>query len=148
MPTETLLAGSLTQINEAVKEEARDVVTQLRDFEPSFLCIHTAGGETRLPAELAQFLLAVTANVANGSVIGVQTLPEELTTTTAAQQLSVSRPTLMKMIHSGEIESYKVGTHTRIKAEELMRFRDARRERRQRALAQLLEIDSEYSATE
>jgi len=83
-----LFVGTKRSAREAVKEEARDVVTQLRDFEPSFLCIHTAGGETRLPAELAQFLLAVTANVANGSVIGVQTLPEELTTTTAAQPAS------------------------------------------------------------
>ena len=41
----------------------------------------------------------------------------------AAHQLSVSRPTIYKLIHKGHLHAYKVGRATRITHESLEQFR-------------------------
>jgi len=67
---------------------------------------------------------------------------ESYTTTEASAMLSISRATLMKLIDAGEIEAFKVGTHHRIQAEELVAYRRARQVSQSRAS----ELLAEFSA--
>ena len=46
-------------------------------------------------------------------------MPEELTSTSAADILGVPRPTLMKWAKENQINSFKVGTHTRFKRDDV-----------------------------
>lgn len=97
-----------------------------------------------IPAELEALVMAVLESVAKGERISVGSLPETLTTSVAADQLGISRPTLMKLIASGELPSQKVGTHTRIRTDDVIAFRRARLERQARALDELRQLDDQW----
>ena len=81
--------------------------------------------------------------VARGGTVTIGSMPEELTTSTAAEQLGVSRPTLMKMIERGEIDAHKVGTHTRLRSTDVMEFRRSRQARRRQAFEELRALEDE-----
>jgi excisionase family DNA binding protein len=90
------------------------------------------------PDELSRLITAVVDAVAAGAAVTVGALPDELTTTAAAELLGVSRPTLMKLIGSGEVAAHKVGTHTRLRTADVVAFRRARLARQRRAFEELL----------
>lgn len=50
--------------------------------------------------------------------------PDILTTIEACQLLKVSKNTLYKLIHSGQLKSKKIARHYRIPKSELLRFMD------------------------
>ncbi|ANS32537.1 helix-turn-helix domain-containing protein [Rhodococcus opacus] len=80
--------------------------------------------ESAVPPELARILTAVVAVVAAGGTVTIGSVPSEVTTTTAAQMLDISRPTLMKLIGEGEIPAHKVGTHTRLKSSDVIAYQE------------------------
>lgn len=100
-----------------------------------------SNGETReLSPELSKIIgQAFRALAAHGSVT-VGSMPEELTSNIAADVLGVSRPTLLKLAKNGEINSFKVGTHTRFKRSDVMEFKVKREEGRRKAMEELLDI--------
>ncbi|WP_199520840.1 helix-turn-helix domain-containing protein [Jiangella anatolica] len=120
---------------------ARDFVEQTPD--PRFTA---ASGKTKaraMPAELTALLRSVLEAVARGDGVTLQTLPDELSTTVAAEQLGVSRPTLMRMIRDGEIAAHKVGTHHRLKRTDVLDFRRVQLQRRRAAFEELRLIEDE-----
>lgn len=101
-------------------------------------------GETFLiPEALRDLLVRVIQTVAEGGSVTLQTLPNSLTTTVAAEQLGVSRPTLMRMIRAGEIDAHKVGSHHRLKLSDVQRFRRAQLERQRVAFEELRALEDE-----
>lgn len=85
--------------------------------------------------------------MARGETVTVGSRPAELTTTTtAAFELGVSRPTLMKMIRNGEIAARTVGTHTRVRAADVDRFRDERRAAHRDTIDALHELAADADA--
>lgn len=70
-------------------------------------------------------------------------IKEIFTTTEAATMLGLSRPTLMKLVESGEVEHAKVGTHHRIPAQAILDFQRARRARRNTAAEALVAFSNE-----
>ncbi|MDO5669454.1 MAG: helix-turn-helix domain-containing protein [Corynebacterium sp.] len=77
--------------------------------------------------ELEKLLKQVIAATAAGATVTVGTLPAELSTTEAARQLGISRPTLMKMIRNNQIEAHKVGTHHRLLTSHVLQAKEERR---------------------
>lgn len=80
--------------------------------------------ESAVPPELARILTTVVAVVAAGGTVTIGSVPSEVTTTTAAQMLDISRPTLMKLIGEGGIPAHKVGTHTRLKSADVIAYQE------------------------
>lgn len=70
-------------------------------------------------------------------------IKEVFTTTEAATILGLSRPTLMKLIESGEIDHVKVGTHHRVPAQAILDFQQARQARREKAAEALAEFSNQ-----
>ncbi|WP_182348042.1 helix-turn-helix domain-containing protein [Tomitella gaofuii] len=99
------------------------------------------GLQSLVPAELARILSTVVQIVADGGTVTIGAMPEELTTTSAADLLGVSRPTLMKLIREGRIPAHKVGTHTRLGASDVLAFRDRKREQQRAALQDLRDFE-------
>ena len=93
--------------------------------------------ESAVPPELARILTAVVAVVAAGGTVTIGSVPSEVTTTTAAQMLDISRPTLMKLIGEGEIPAHKVGTHTRLKSTDVIAYQERLRDTQRAAFDDL-----------
>jgi excisionase family DNA binding protein len=70
-------------------------------------------------------------------------IKEMFTTTEAATMLGVSRPTLMKLIDSGEVNHVKVGSHHRIPVQAILDFQRERNARREQAAAALAEFSDQ-----
>jgi excisionase family DNA binding protein len=95
-----------------------------------------------LPRKIAEKVLALLdAERTTGAV--VVPAKELFTTTEAATMLGLSRPTLMKLITSGEIAHVKVGTHHRIPAQAILEFQRARKTRREEAAEALASFSNE-----
>ncbi|MDG3010311.1 helix-turn-helix domain-containing protein [Rhodococcus sp. D2-41] len=97
--------------------------------------------ESVVPPELAGVLVEVTRIVAAGGTVTIGAMPEELTTTSAADLLGISRPTLMKLVTTGQIAAHKVGTHTRLRTADVLAYRDRLREQQREALWELRDFE-------
>ena len=137
-PVRSALTEQLA-IDDAVRAEASTAVDEAHDRRLRGLALLLEDGSTlELPTQLSRFLERTMRSAASGSVIFTSSIPEELTTTTAAEQLGVSRPTLMKMIAAGELPATKVKSHTRLRRDDVLDLRQRREEQRRQAADDLL----------
>lgn len=111
----TLAIRDLLVADEEHQRQAAEVVEHASDEPRLALRVVTAAGDVDVPEHLAAFVSHVIHTVAQGATIQVRTMPEEVSTTVAADQLGVSRPTLMKMIREGVLPAHMVGSHHRLK---------------------------------
>jgi len=127
-------------VNNKEREAASGILDALKETSAHSA---VAVGAVSLPTELVGLVNRVLTAVARGERITVGTVPDELTTSVAATQLGISRPTLMKLLVAGEIPSHKVGSHTRIKTDDVVAFRKRRLESQRAAFEQLRALDEE-----
>lgn len=111
-----------------------DQMSQAGAFNPADL-------RSVVPKELAGILPAVVRTVAAGGTVTIGSIPEELTTTSAAELLGISRPTLMTLVREGQIAAHKVGTHTRLDTADVLAYRDRLRNRQRVALQKLRDFE-------
>lgn len=119
---------------------ARGVLRDLEGPEGFLLVGKTDAGFERVPHDLGVLLQQVLTAIAAGSTLTVSAIPAELTTSSAANLIGVSRPTLMKMIAAGELPAHKVGSHTRLQSGDVFDFLRARRERQRAAFDALRDL--------
>ena len=130
----------------AVTERQGQQARELFERTPSpRLRADSEGTTFVIPEALRDLLVRVIETVAEGGSVTLQTLPDELTTTVAADQLGVSRPTLMRMIRDGEIKAHKVGTHHRLRLADVQDFRRARLQRQRAAFEELRQLEDELA---
>ena len=141
-----LLTNGTVFVEERLREQAAEFVGRTNDADSVGFALACADGSpVEMPPELSSFLLHVLRGLARGRV-AVATLPEELTTTVAAQLVGVSRPTLMKLVRSGALPSRQVGTHTRLATGDVLALRRTRARDRREALDALRDLDEEFGA--
>lgn len=101
-----------------------------------------------LPSPVARLLNEILACMARGDAFTLLPVHAELTTNQAADFLNVSRPYVIGLLEQKKIPYRMVGTHRRILLKDLMKYREATEERRNRALDELAketqELDSGY----
>lgn len=105
-----------------------------------------SGREIAISSEVGRMLLKALESIASNGEVIIGQVPEELTSTAAADMLGVSRPTLMKWAREGKIQSFKVRSHTRFKREEVLRVQEERRGERKKAFNELRSFDAENQA--
>ena len=81
------------------------------------------GQEITLPKGVARLLSHLLTEMARGNAVTLFPIHTELTTQEAADFLNVSRPHLVQLLESGELKFRKVGTHRRVRFQELAEFR-------------------------
>ncbi|EYT49857.1 helix-turn-helix domain-containing protein [Brachybacterium muris] len=138
----TALATERITVSDRIIDEARDTPVTTG----STLVLRSAeGADIELPADLQRILLHTLASIAGDNQVTIGRMPEELTSTVAAELLGVSRPTLMKWARAGEIESFTVGSHTRFQRDEVLRVRALRAAKRAAAHEALREFGAEHA---
>jgi excisionase family DNA binding protein len=96
-----------------------------------------------LPAAALRLLIIILDEMGSGNSVSLIPLHAELTTQQAADLLSVSRPHLIELLERGLIPHRKVGTHRRVRFEDLMSYKKAIELARLKTLEQLSAQDQE-----
>lgn len=92
-----------------------------------------------LPATAVKLLRKILTEMAKGNAISLIPHHAELTTQQAADLLNVSRPYLVQLLEEGKIPFHKVGTHRRIRFEDLIKYKRELEEQRDQTLNNLVE---------
>lgn len=101
-------------------------------------CIVGLNGERiELPASVHRLLSAMVHELAHGNAVTIMPVHAELTTQQAADLLNVSRPFLVHLLESGVIPFHRVGTHRRVRLQDVTAYRNARTQERRTALAEM-----------
>lgn len=95
------------------------------------------GSDLQLPKAVTPLLVKILTEMAQGNAVTLIPLHAELTTQEAANLLNISRPHLNKMLEAGELKHHKVGTHRRVRFQDLEAFREKREKERQESLSEL-----------
>lgn len=78
-----------------------------------------------LPPGAVQLLLRLLENMASGRAITIMARNAELTTQQAADVLHVSRPFLVtQLLETRKIPYHKVGTHRRVRLDDVLRYKE------------------------
>ena len=96
-----------------------------------------------VPRGAIELLARILAHMAAGEGVSVVPAHAELTTQQAAELLNVSRPFLIGLLESQEIEYRKVGKHRRIKARSLMSYMARDDQERREAADELTRLHQE-----
>lgn len=104
--------------------------------------------EVSLPALAVGLLRGALSELARGNAVTLMPIHAELTTQEAADLLNVSRPFLVKLLESGTIPFHMVGTHRRMLAANVLKYRSEQRQRSVEALDEIGRIDRELGLHE
>ena len=144
-------AGGVIRPGDADAELASRAARRIRDYltahpgaDPVRIRGELAGNETLVVPRAAAVMLAqILALLAIGQ--GAQIIPDvaELTTQQAADFLNVSRPYLIGLLEADEIPYRMVGTHRRIRFEDLREYRRRDDLKRRQAADELTQLSEE-----
>ena len=99
--------------------------------------------ETAVPGEALRLLARVLEEMATGRPVTLIPRNAELSTHQAAELLGVSRPYLIKQLEAGKMPFRRVGTHRRIRYDDLRLYQEREREERHRALDELVTLSED-----
>ncbi|WEV46394.1 hypothetical protein OZX62_08115 [Bifidobacterium sp. ESL0690] len=112
-----------------VRQAARETLESIGDVRSSLALME---GDTRidLPDNLSRLLVSLFSALGDGSVISIETTPEEVSASTAAEMLGISRPTFLKRAKEQHIDSCPSpsGKQQRFKTSDVLQMRKVQRQ--------------------
>lgn len=122
-----LATESVSRLARAVKNRRQSVRVQIESDQEAIA----------IPMSAFRLFANILAEMAKGNAVTLIPIHAELTTQQAADLLNVSRPYLVRLIEEGTLPARTVGTHRRVRFEDLMRYKHETRALRLKALEEL-----------
>ncbi|MEO5303439.1 helix-turn-helix domain-containing protein [Corynebacterium sp. c25Ua_47] len=139
-----MTASALINDRLIIEETTLEELKSLQTLEAaSFRVADKHGRPVPLSRDVQRLISQVLASVAQRGEVTISRIPEELTSTVAAELLGISRPTLMKWAKEGRIATHKRGTHTRFKREDVLQLKRQRAEERVKAFQEWRAFEEE-----
>lgn len=135
MPTAMLVRDPL-----AAAEEERDALEALEELlsgDAVQLVDPDSGEAVQLPPTARSILRQAAHELLRGNRVSLIPVGTMLTTMQAAELLNVSRPYLIRLLERGDLGYEMVGTHRRLRLDDVLRYRQERSERRRDTLREL-----------
>jgi excisionase family DNA binding protein len=101
------------------------------------------GAEFEIDETVFDLFRQLLITFANNRAVSLIPYDHELTTHQAARFLNVSRPFLVKLLDEGQISHRKVGTHRRVRLEDLLSYREKTAASAEKAKEELAKISQE-----
>lgn len=108
------------------------------------LAVTVDGRPTTLPDPVMGAIRDILQRMARGETVTIGSLDSLLTTSQAADFLSFSRAYLCRLMDRGDIAYEYVGTHRRIRLNEVLRFDQSRSASQKKALDEVAEIGHQH----
>lgn len=126
-------------------EVLRDLIDEIYRGDGKALLIGPDAGEApvEVPASAFDALKFVVEAMAQGQTIVLMPHGRVLTTQEAADLLHVSRPHVIKLCDEGALPYERVGTHRRLRIEDVLAYRAARADTRREQLRELTRLSEE-----
>ncbi|MBT8224393.1 MAG: helix-turn-helix domain-containing protein [Dactylosporangium sp.] len=112
-------------------------LTELLHEGTGALAVSSGGAKAEVPRSVRDVLTRIADVLASGRGVAIVPVDRELTTTEAASLLGVSRPTLIKLLESGEIGYSRPNSSRRIPLDQVLAYRDRRSQTRREILDEL-----------
>lgn len=130
--------------NDTSREEIVDFARTLREIEEYLVresggfaeLVAPDGGRRAIPPEVFRALEQVVDALANGQGVTVAPYSMLLTTQEAADFLGISRPTLVGLLESGQMEFEKRNRHRKVTLRALVDYQERSRQERRSALVE------------
>lgn len=142
-------ALSETFVPDGATEALADVAKFLDNYrgelaeqaKPSFLLIGDCeGARVELPESVYRVLVRAVDALSQGKGITVALQEPQLTTQQAADLLGVSRPTVIRLIESGDLQAERVDSRRRLTLGDVLAYRELRRAK-QYAMLDAIAVD-------
>jgi len=130
-----------TEEAEAAREGGRTLSTLLRTKAKTqqikIVDDQGASHPVRIPSAAMRLLVDVLAEIGSGNAVSITPVHAELTTQEAADLLNISRPHLVQIVEGGGIPFRKIGTHRRVRYQDVMTYKQKIDAKRRQALDEL-----------
>lgn len=151
MATAALMTNppSRTEV-ELARASGQRLAPLARSGQPLTLRVRDDGQEEtiELPASAVRLLVEILEDMASGHAVTIVPQNAELTTQQAADFLNVSRPFLIQLLEEKKIPFRMVGTHRRVRFEDVLGYKEAIDAERRKVLDELAaeaqELDMGY----
>ena len=112
--------------------------------ESGGLVVQRQEGDVRLAPAICDLFIDLLSHIADGHMVKVIPTGIMLTTQEAADILNVSRPHLSKLLKEGAIPHVPVGSHRRVRHDDLMAYKAERDKGRSETLDKLATMGQEF----
>lgn len=147
MPADGSLAERIPTPEETEKARKAGTLLAGHSDKRGGLSLHVRKGaksaDVELPPAISRLVLDLLQFIGKGEGVTLVSFGADISTQQAADMLEVSRPFLVKLIENKEIPHHKVGTHRRLRAEDVFAYKQRRDRARNDARTRLARLGQE-----
>jgi excisionase family DNA binding protein len=135
--------GDTPEVGARVKEqlEIQSMYEKLRGSAAKL--VGRNGTTETIPSNIYSFLCRILGDLTDGNPVTILQSDTQLTTVDASRLLGMSRQFLVTLLEKGEIPFFKVGTHRRLYARDVLAYKAKRDAGRRKALDDLARAEFE-----
>lgn len=130
-----LYDAELSRLARASATDLSQLLREQPESDPAHIKLD--GADLVLPRQSLLLLRDLLTEMAQGNAVTILPTHAEVTTQEAANMLNVSRPHLVKLLEEGAIPFTRVGTHRRIRLQDLLDYKRQQEEASEVALQEL-----------